>query len=419
MSTTPGRKAGAAGPWRWHTLLLAPHRLGFFLAMVVLVAASVWWAAVQAARSGWLALPPPAVAPSIVHGAVMVFGFFPLFFGGFLFTGGVRWLRVPAPPARAVAPGLCMQAAGWLLWLAGAFAGEGLALAGLAFAALGLAATAGRFAALLRQSAEDDRAHAKAVLAALSLGCLHLAGLGMALVLGTGTAAQALLVGGMWGCVALVFVAAAHRLLPFFTSAALPHADSAWLLWLMLGSCLFEAGAAWADAFLALPAGWAMARGAAELACGTVLLWVAVRWARTQSMKARLTAMLHAGFCWLGLAMCIAGADSVLAATTAAPAPLPLAALHALGMGCCGSLMLAMVTRVSAGHSGRAQIADGLVWNLFRVLQAATVLRVAAAALASQGLLLAAAWLWCAIVTLWALRLVPWYGRPRPDGRPG
>ncbi|RYF67599.1 MAG: hypothetical protein EOO29_36625, partial [Comamonadaceae bacterium] len=39
---------------RWHAghLLLAPHRLGFFLAMAVLVASAVWWALVQLARAG-------------------------------------------------------------------------------------------------------------------------------------------------------------------------------------------------------------------------------------------------------------------------------------------------------------------------------------------------------------------------------
>ena len=30
--------------WRVRYLMLAPHRLGFFLAMVVLVASGLWWA---------------------------------------------------------------------------------------------------------------------------------------------------------------------------------------------------------------------------------------------------------------------------------------------------------------------------------------------------------------------------------------
>ena len=91
--------------WRPRYLLLAPHRLGFFLAMLVLLAASAWWALVQWDRfSGWIDLPL-VLAPSLVHAAVMVFGFMPLFFSGFLFTAGPKWLQVPPPsPTRMLLP---------------------------------------------------------------------------------------------------------------------------------------------------------------------------------------------------------------------------------------------------------------------------------------------------------------------------
>ena len=40
--------------WRVQYLMLAPHRLSFFLAMVVLVASALWWGAVQVDRAtGW------------------------------------------------------------------------------------------------------------------------------------------------------------------------------------------------------------------------------------------------------------------------------------------------------------------------------------------------------------------------------
>ena len=51
----------------------------------------------------------------------MTFGFIPLFFSGFLFTAGPKWLGVAPPeaPQLLLAP-LLLQAGGWLLWLAGA-----------------------------------------------------------------------------------------------------------------------------------------------------------------------------------------------------------------------------------------------------------------------------------------------------------
>jgi uncharacterized protein involved in response to NO len=99
---------------------------------------------------------------------------------------------------------------------------------------------------------------------------------------------------------------------------------------------------------------------------------------------------------------------------------LGLGALHALTMGCLGSLMLAMVTRVSCGHSGRPLVADNLVWTLFWLLQLAVVVRIGAAAQGAPGwLVMAAALLWTGVMAVWGLRMLGWYGQLRADGRPG
>lgn len=49
--------------WRWHRLLWAPHRLGFFLALLVLMLSGVWWALVQWDRAG-AGLQLASVVPS-------------------------------------------------------------------------------------------------------------------------------------------------------------------------------------------------------------------------------------------------------------------------------------------------------------------------------------------------------------------
>ena len=91
----PSAEALARIDWRWHwaTLGWAPHRLGFFLALVVLGMASLWWAGVQAAPLAPFLVPPAVLPPAVVHAAVMVFGFMPLFFAGFGFTAlpGAFW----------------------------------------------------------------------------------------------------------------------------------------------------------------------------------------------------------------------------------------------------------------------------------------------------------------------------------------
>jgi len=420
---TPAARGGASSSWRWQALLLAPHRLGFFLAMVVLVACGLWWAAVQLDRSGAGLGLRYAVAPSLTHAAVMTFGFFPLFFCGFLFTAGPKWLGVRAPSAREILAPLLLMAIGWLLWLVAAHVHAVLAVAALLLALGGMVAVALRFWHLVLASSAPDRVHAQAIGTALLAGCASLGGLAIALLLDASGVARACVLTGLWSFVVAVYAAVAHRMIPFFTSSALPMVPAwrpSWVLWLLLAVALFEAVAVWPDGF-ARPAGvWLLLRGTVEIAAAAVLVWLVFAWGLVQSMKIRLLAMLHLGFLWLGLGLGLSGVSQLIAAATGTPV-LPLGALHAITMGCLGSLMLAMVTRVSCGHSGRPLVADNPVWALFWLLQAATVLRIAAAvpALPGQGLLASAAVLWAGLMLVWGIRYGSWYGRSREDGRPG
>lgn len=149
-----------------------------------------------------------------------------------------------------------------------------------------------------------------------------------------------------------------------------------------------------------------------ELAAGSVLLWLAAAWIRASNLRIRLLAMLHAGLAWIALALLLQ-AGAALRSWSSGDAALPLAGLHALAMGGLGSLMLAMVTRVSAAHAGRPQVADNLVWTLFWLLQAATIMRVAATLplMPAQPLLTAASAVWAAVVLAWGVRYGSGYGR--------
>lgn len=413
----------APSPWHWQALLMAPHRLGFFLAMVVLGASALWWAVVQLDRSGAGLGLHYAVSPTLIHAGVMTFGFFPLYFCGFLFTAGPKWLGVPAPTARHVAVPALAMTLGWLVWLVAGHVHAVLALAALLLALGGLAGITLRFGALVLASRVPDQVHAKAVGAALIAGCASLAGLAVSVLLDAPDLGRACVLTGLWCFIVVVFASVAHRMIPFFTSSVLPMVAAwrpFWVLWLLLGAALFEAVAAWVEIFAAPGAAWLVLRGVIELAAAGVLVWLVFAWGLVQSLKVRLLAMLHLGFFWLGLGLGLSGVSQLTAALSGTPA-LPLGALHAVTMGCLGSLTLAMVTRVSCGHSGRALVADNLVWTLFWLLQAATVLRIAATVPAwpVQGLLAAAALLWAGVMVIWGIRYGSWYGRARADGRPG
>ena len=104
---------------------------------------------------------------------------------------------------------------------------------------------------------------------------------------------------------------------------------------------------------------WRAVQALAEAGMAALLLWLAFRWGLLQSLKIRLLAMLHVGFVWLGLVFALAALSHGLMAATDGARSLGLAPVHALAAGFFGSTLLAMATRVSAGHAGRALHASG------------------------------------------------------------
>lgn len=410
------------GPWRFSTLLAAPHRLSFFTAACVMSAAAAWWWVEMLARSGaWPSLAA-AVPATFVHAVVMSLGFMPLFFTGFLFTAGPKWLQMGEVPARAIAPGVLTVGAGWLVLLCGAHVGRWLSAAGVTAAALGWAMLCWRFGGLVRRSPARDRLHASLIAVACCAGVLAMlsAAAGMALADYRVIRLAALL--GLWWFIVPVFVTVAHRMIPFFTASALPVLDAwrpNWLLWTLLslvglqGCWVVVDDLGWQGAL------WTAVRVAASAASGALVIGLAVRWGLVQSLRIRLLAMLHIGFVWLGLAFCL---DAVaVSARAMGHVQLDLLPLHALTMGFLASVLIAMVTRVSCGHSGRTLTADNLAWGLFWGLQLAVLLRLSAVlwGALSHGLLLSAATTWLLVMGAWSLRYGRWYGQARVDGRPG
>ncbi|MEW6708141.1 MAG: NnrS family protein [Pseudomonadota bacterium] len=418
------RRAPPDTAWRWSWLLAAPHRLCFFAAALMLGASALWWAAVMAARvQGWAW--PWAVAPALAHGLWMGYGFMPLFFAGFLFTAGPRWLAMATPRAAALRGPVVGLLGGWAAFAAGAHLHALLAAAGLGAAALGWSALVLRFALLLRGSPVEDKTHARIVAWACGGIALSMGAAALGLALQQALLVRAALQAGLWTCVAVVYVAVSHRMIPFFTAAALPVLDAwrpMWLLWTLVAALAFELPFRLAEPLWGpLPAPLRALQAGVEAPVAALLLWLAWRWGLVQSLKVRLLAMLHLGFLWLGIAFALNALSHGLMAASAGEVSLGLAPLHALTMGFFGSTMVAMVTRVTCGHGGRALVADDFVWRLFWLLQLAVAARVLAALwpAAATALLPLAALAWCGAMVAWALRYGRWYGMQRADGRPG
>src|SRR6187431_3002067 len=108
-------RASAFG-WRFEHLFNAPHRLAFTAAAAVLALSGLWWATAVLSSSEGLAVRW-ALSPPLAHSVVMTFGFMPLFFTGFLFTAGPRWLSLPPVEARTLLPHLLPMVSGWIVFL--------------------------------------------------------------------------------------------------------------------------------------------------------------------------------------------------------------------------------------------------------------------------------------------------------------
>src|SRR5690606_15735205 len=78
----------------------------------------------------------------------------------------------------------------------------------------------------------------------------------------------------------------------------------------------------------------------------------ALAWQPWKAMRPGLLAVLHLAFAWLPVAFVLYVVQDLIYAIGGSAA-LGRAPLHALGIGFFGSMLVAMVTRVTQGHSGR------------------------------------------------------------------
>jgi uncharacterized protein involved in response to NO len=406
---TPGRRA---------ILTAAPHRLAFLCGIASLLLASLWWTVHLFARHG---LAPAvalnlAIAPVWAHAFLMLFSVPPTFFLGFLFTTFPRWMNGPTVARAACIAAPLGLLASTLLWLAGAHAGLGWRLVAVACAFAGLLTA---LVALLRVllDAQQVVAHAIVTSAAFGVGIVSVAGFGYGVWAADDFALHFAVRAALWGFLLPVFFAVCHRMVPFFSQNAVPG----YVAWRPTWVLAAVVGLAWSRLLLGT-AGTLDALPVVDAALFGLTAACAARWTTLRARGNALLWTLYAGFAWLPFAMLlqtIRDASFTLVGEWA----LGRAPIHALGMGYFGGLLVAMVTRVTLGHSGRALRMDGFTLACFLGLQAAAVARVASevavAPVAIKWLLLGSAAAWLAACGVWAMRNAPIYLAPRIDGRPG
>jgi uncharacterized protein involved in response to NO len=366
-------------------LAQAPHRLMFFIGASNLLLAMAWWALWLAdARWQLFGLRQPQPYAGWLHAFLMQYQMLPSFIFGFLLTVFPRWMGLPDIPRWRYLP-------------------VGLGLFGGQLATLG---------PLLRQE-RGTSWHARACFLGLSLGMLGLLAWGGFLLGDDPRLAFASIKLGTFGLLLPVYFSVAHRMFPFFAANVVPGYAAwrpLWLLGAVLGLCLAHLGLELLHAYA-----WLWLADVPLLALLLAALW---RW-WPRGPAPGLLQVLFLGLSWLPLAIALYAFQSIAYARTG-EFLLGRAPAHALFIGFFGSVLVAMVTRVTQGHSGRALVMPAAAWFAFAAIQLVALLRVFAEVapdpLAWQA---AAAAAWLLAFSPWVARIGRIYLSPRRDGKPG
>lgn len=400
----------------WQTLSAAPHRLFFLSGAVQLLLTMAWWGIDLAARyNGWLPLVQWSVPAGRAHPFLMVFALYSLFFFGFVMTAGPRWLNTPSPSRGRYLLVWGSMSAGVLVFYVGLWSTVVLVYLALLLLGVGVLAGLQWWLAAIAVSPALDRLHARLIALALAMALLGMLCFGLGLATDHAVLFLASTRIGLWGLVLPVFTTVCHRMLPFFSAGVLMNYDPwrpRWLLFALVGGQMAHGALE-----LALGAPWT---GLVDLPLALLGFIVTWRWQMKRSFAVPLLAMLHVGFAWFGVGMALFAINS-FSLLWRGEAWLGLAPTHALGIGFASSLVLAMVSRVSLGHSGRPLLAGALIWGLFWLLQAVVVLRLAGEWLpgAAGPAYVLAALLWLVCFGVWVAKFAPMYLNRRIDGQAG
>jgi len=408
----------------WTTFSTAPHRMYFFFGGVSFILSMSWWLLyiTSISYAPYLfgkSFPQYAIVPFQLHGILMVFGLFTFFILGFLTTTFPRWMNRPPISKKIYAPSSIGLFGGYLLLLFGSTHLELWLFGGALFALGWIIGIAGLFD-VLRQTSNR-----------INHGWICLIGnlAGWLLFVFTLIAVMPspwlpinpniLLHAAIWWFLLPVFSAVCHRMLPFFTKAMVPEYPlyrPDWALYAIallasLHPVLSQVHLAFIDDLLMLG----------------VTLHLSFKWKPSHFPKNPLLTSLHISFLWLSIALGLFLIQDISYSLNAFGFSPSIwqgqAPLHAMTIGFFTSMFIAMVTRVTQGHSGGMLIMSKITWGLFWGIQGVALLRVSSEVpdinTLRTPLLIASALGWILFSLAWFLQYGPKYLKPRSDGNPG
>ena len=395
-------------------LAAAPHRLMFLAGASAVIVSMLWWTCFLAAGYFGHAFPVSPVPAGWAHAVLTQYGMLTLFIFGFLLTVFPRWMARPALGKRHYVPVFAGMFGGYLLAHAGLLDLKPLLIAGLALMLTGWVAGLIALGGVLWRCDRIDQ-HALSCYLALLLGAC---GLIAFCAFAAGAPWQLAFVAikiGTFGLLVPIYFTVGHRMIPFFSANAVGAGyrpvKPAWSLPVLWALLLVRLILEFAHRFDWL---WLVD---APLALFFLGHWLA--WQPWKCTRPGLLAALYLAFAWLPVAFSLFAAQSLILHWGGAFL-LGRAPVHALTIGFFGSMLVAMVTRVTQGHSGRPLEMGAIPWLTFVLLQLVALTRILAEFSDNvvPWMVVAAAG-WIAAFAPWVLRSAWIYLTPRIDGKPG
>jgi uncharacterized protein involved in response to NO len=354
--------------------------------------------------------PPGWSTPFQWHAHEMLFGFACAAVAGFLLTSVPAWTGRPALKGTGLAALATLWLAGRVaLFLASSFPSPWIA----AVIDVSFLVALGALIGVSIIASRSRRNYAFPVMLetlAVANGLTHLDAMGI----WPGAGQIGLRLGV--GLVVLLVAILGGRLVPLFTRAALRR----------VGSDVEISQRLWADrlsgpllaCFIVLDVFWpgSAATGVWALATASVFALRMKGWAPREAFRDPLLWSMHVAYLWIPIGLGILGLGALTGLVTRNIAD------HVLTVGVIGGMVLAIMTRVALGHTGRPFVAPrgiGVAYAMLTgALLARTLMTVIVPAWAGEWILISGG-LWIGAFTIFLTIYTPFLISARVDGKPG
>ena len=396
----------------------APHRMMFFGGAVQLVLTLILWAIELVGRHSAIWNEPGFVIPATsVHIYLMLYGIFPFFTLGFLMTTYPKWMNGRTVPGGSYIPTFFLLTFGLFLFYVGVFLGKGFIVAGIIIHSLAWIKGFLALFSIYKSAIVDSKYHPFHLNITIICGIAGELFFLLFILSEYPFFYRVALLAGFWLYLLPLLFIVSHKMLPLFSSGAIAGYVQHRPTW-------------------TIPALWAGLAGHAILELFDLkaflfifdipLLFVGLYhtflWKIIKSLKVRLLAVLHISLLWFSIGMALYSVQSIWLLASG-ELILGRGPLHALAIGFLTSMIIAMGTRVSLGHSGRDLNMDLFSWLCFWGVQLTALIRICAEfemhSRFPVNINLIAALTWLIFLIPWAVRYGSIYLRPRIDGQPG